>query len=475
MRGKIIAVFSAIVIIVGALAYAMTQATLTSGASSEDSSRALASGAAKLQLEGLVLERWIAAQARDPKLREVYDAGTPAARAAAATAVANRLRDLAVASPELAGVQPALVVFVDDDGVVVGRNGSASLLKGDNLGTIYPPLGAALAADSPGSDVWVNRKRAEQLLASFAPIHDASGKVLGGLVVGTALNNERLSDTSARTSGETLVLAVSTDGALDVVARSGGTSDATIAAITASKDSALKPLTTGQVTQLADLPSGLVASSRGLEGYGDGRRAVLIAVSEASALGAGLLWPMIGCIAFGLVLVIASGFFLGNYISRPIAEIEEGLLAVMNGRTDLRFEIEHAEFGGLVFRLNSLLNQLLGVQEDDTDDEGRPSHAPNASDFKEALAVDERAASASVGDDLALRDESLDHYRERIFEEYIAAKRQLGDPTEHITRDAFLARIIAGERELSDKHGKPVRYKVEIRDREVVLLAVPLG
>ena len=37
--------------------------------------------------------------------------------------------------------------------------------------------------------------------------------------------------------------------------------------------------------------------------------------------------------------------------------------------TDVRFEIEHAELGGLVFRLNSLLNQLMGVQEDDTDED----------------------------------------------------------------------------------------------------------
>ena len=76
------------------------------------------------------------------------------------------------------------------------------------------------------------------------------------------------------------------------------------------------------------------------------------------------------------------GFLLGNYLSRPIEELEEGLLAILNGKTDLRFEIEHAELGGLVFRLNSLLNQLMGVQEDDTDEEGRPSRPPAASDFR---------------------------------------------------------------------------------------------
>jgi hypothetical protein len=166
---------------------------------------------------------------------------------------------------------------------------------------------------------------------------------------------------------------------------------------------------------------------------------------------------------------------LDNYISRPISEIEDGLLAIMNGRTDRRFEIEHAELGGLVFRLNSLLNQLLGVQEDETDDQGRPSRAPEAASFQDALSVDERMAADGGVADAALRDEPADVYYRRIFDDYISAKRSLGDPTDNITLPAFVERIQASEREMTEKHGKPVRYKIEVRGREVVLLAVPLG
>ena len=57
------------------------------------------------------------------------------------------------------------------------------------------------------------------------------------------------------------------------------------------------------------------------------------------------------------------------------------LPTILNGKTDLRFELEHPELGGLVFRLNSLLNQLMGVQEDDTDDDGRPSRPPGPRDY----------------------------------------------------------------------------------------------
>jgi hypothetical protein len=87
-----------------------------------------------------------------------------------------------------------------------------------------------------------------------------------------------------------------------------------------------------------------------------------------------------------------------------------------------------------------------------------------------AMATEEVAADAQ-----ALRDEPQDSYYRRIFDEYIAGKRSLGDPVDHITLPAFVERIMASEKELSDKHGKPVRYKVEVRGREVVLLAVPLG
>jgi hypothetical protein len=150
----------------------------------------------------------------------------------------------------------------------------------------------------------------------------------------------------------------------------------------------------------------------------------------------------------------------------------------MNGRTDLRFEIEHAELGGLVFRLNSLLNQLLGVQEDDTDDQGRPSRSPQAAAFSDALAVDETMApyaAADVAEAKTLREEPDAQYYARIFKEYVDAKISLGDPVDHITREAFVGRIMASERETSEKHGKPVRYKVEVRGREVVLIAVPLA
>lgn len=482
MRGKIIAVFAVIVLMVGGLFYALTRASLAEIGRPGEAPRALAAAMAQLQVDGLVLERWLDSHASDPKLREPFNAGTAPARAEAATSAANAIREAVAASPELARTPPSLVVLVDTKGVVLGRNASA-LMRGDNLGAVYPSLKLAIEQGVTGSDVWVSRARNEQLLASYAPIRSDAGQIIGAVAVGTALNDERLTNASERTSGRVLVVATQSGDGLDVVAKSRDASPQLVAALTASpaKDGALKALSSGQTVDIGGLAGEYSAVGHALDGYGDGRRAVLLSIAQlrTPGLASALLWPLLGVAALGLVLVVIAGYFLDAYISQPVSEIEDGLLAIMNGRTDLRFQIEHAELGGLVFRLNSLLNQLLGVQEDETDAEGRPSRAPTSASFRDALEVDERMAALSVeeipADAKALLEEPEDAYYARIFGEYIAAKKSLGDPVDHITRDAFVARLKASEQELGRKHGKPMRYKIEVRGKEIVLLAVPLA
>ncbi len=477
MRGKLIAVFAVDVLVVGVLSYARTRATLGDLSTPGETPRALAGANAQLQVDGLELERWLAGEVTDPKLREPYNAGTDTARFEGARQAADRLREAVNKTPEISALSIQLVALVDKNGKVLARNGSA-LMRGDDLGAVYPLLREALKKGTTGSDVWVNRARNEQMLASYAAIREADGSIIGGIVIGTALNDERLNNASDKTSGRMLVAAVKDGDKLDVVAKSNGVTPDLITAMTSSpaKESALQALATGQVVDLGGMPRDYIASARALDGFGNGHRLVLVSMVHlaAPAILSSLIWPALGATVIGLLLVIAGSWLLDNYISRPISEIEDGLLAIMNGRTDRRFELEHAELGGLVFRLNSLLNQLFGVQEDETDAQGRPSRAPEAASFQDALAVDETMAASETAD-ATLRDEPAEAYYRRIFDEYIAAKKSLGDPTDNITFAAFVERIQASERELSDKHGKPVRYKIEVRGREVVLLAVPLA
>jgi hypothetical protein len=191
--------------------------------------------------------------------------------------------------------------------------------------------------------------------------------------------------------------------------------------------------------------------------------------------------PIFYVMILGVFLVIIGGWMLGNYITRPINMLEEGLLAILNGQQEKRFELDHPELGGLAFRIDQLLNQLMGIEEDTTDEHGRPSKAPSAADFREAMSVD-RSTTGAVADAQqvdpvaaqALAAEPAAPYYARIYREYINAKKALGEQTDHITEQAFATRIQGMERDAAQKYGRPVRYQVHARNKEVVLLAVPL-
>ncbi len=480
MRLRIIALFSFIVLAVGAAAWALSisAATAMTQADPNEAPRAAGGAVAQLEVEGLATERWLSLKAADPSMREAFLAGTPAARGDSATAVANKISDAAGNASELMGIRPSLVVLVDAAGTVLGRNGS-SLMRGQDLAKAYPSLKAALDTGTTSSDVWVDRERNEQLLASYAPVRGEDGKVLGAVIFGSSLNDERLTSASDKTSGHALLFAVKGAKGLDVVAKSAN-ADGPIAEAMGkapASDAALQVLATGKSLDISGFPSGTTSIGRVLDGYGDGKRAVVVAVVQPAQRGLAmtLLYPALGAVVLGIILVAIAGFLLDAYISRPIREIEDGLLAIMNGQTQSRLEIEHAELGGVVFRINSLLNQLFGVAEDDTDEQGRPSRAPNPRTFNEALSVDESMAMSggSAADSAELHAEAEAAYYTRVFNEYVQAKRSIGDPVDHISEGDFTARLQASEAEMQQKHGKPCRFKVELKGKEVVLLVVP--
>jgi hypothetical protein len=324
--------------------------------------------------------------------------------------------------------------------------------------------------------VWVDKKAHEQFLASYAPVRDGA-EIVGGVLIATAFNDERLEAASNATSELPLFAAVKRDGKMMVVARSSKITDAMLEGAEGSGQA----LETDQVVgQLPGLAAELDGAAKALGGYGEGNEAVVAAVVEAKTVGnfGSLFWPFFGVFLLGLVLTSVAAHLINNYVSQPISDLEDGLIAVINGQTDIRFELEHKILGGLVYQVNSLLNQLLGIKEDDTDDQGRPSVAPSSSSFAAALNVDERMVSLSledVEDGHALRDEAPEDYYKRIFDEYITAKKKLGDPVDNVKFAGFKGRITDNEAKFASTHGKPFRFKVEQKAEEVVLVAVPLA
>jgi hypothetical protein len=391
MRSKIIVVNAGIVILVALLSYVLLATSLKSIASDPaerkgEVDRSLRAASAQLALDALRLERWLEKSISSEATRGVYSLGTPEARQQAGLTEANRLRDLAQNDPQFSGMPPSLVALVDDQGVVVSRDGS-NLMRGENLAKAHPVLGEALKTGRAGSAVWINRQRQEQLLVSYGIVRGETGAVLGTVVIGTPLNDERITRTSELSSGSVLIVARVSDKGLDAVADSAGAGNAAAvsAATTPPVAAAARAAIANKGIVSADAAiGGNLFGVMPVEGYGATDAVIITAVPASRVESAvSFLWPVLAIGALGLVMVVFAGFMLGNYISQPVSELEDGLLAIINGQQDLRFQIEHDELGGLVFRINSLLNAMTGVPEDTTDDQGRPSKAPSASDFQD--------------------------------------------------------------------------------------------
>jgi len=48
-----------------------------------------------------------------------------------------------------------------------------------------------------------------------------------------------------------------------------------------------------------------------------------------------------------------------------VVQIEEGLLKVINGEFEYRFDVKSAEVGGLGYRINQLISVLTGEDEEE--------------------------------------------------------------------------------------------------------------
>jgi hypothetical protein len=382
MRWKIIIVNSTILVIVGLLSFVLLRLSLDGVLANRaerklEAERAVRSANARLELDGLRLERWLAARASEDAVTGVFAGGTSQARSEDASQQAKRLREAATASPALATLSIPIVLFVDTRGVVIGRNDS-SQMRGEDLGRAYPSIIAALSSGQSSSQVWLNRQRSEQLLVSYAPVRGEGGEVAGILVAGMPLNDERLSSISQATSGQALTVGVVNEqAALEIIAEgtlSGQRSLSEAMREPAVSSRAAASLKTGRAVFEDD---DTVYAAEPLSGYEQSNVLLVAALSQSLVPSvAELLWPLLAVTLLGIILVVTGGVFLGNYISEPIAQLEEGLLNVINGRTSHRFDIEHPDLGGLVFRLNSLLNALMGVPDIDAD--GRTSQPPGA-------------------------------------------------------------------------------------------------
>ena len=387
---------------------------------------------------------------------------------------------------------PDIVVITDETGATVARNLDLNrTLPLRQLAT----LRQVLQDGRPRVDVWLYEEERKVLQMGIARIDSEEGAPLGALVVGYVV-----SDGFASAEAEVLGRDVAFITADSVYATSLTRSErdelrsalfekhgeSTTAALEADGPrSVFHEEIQGNdwVAVVAPLPD----SSSLPVAY-----AVLANETELAGL-ANVANLLLMTTLLGCLFVLVYGWIIGNSFLKPLETIEEGVLAVMNGRTDLRIDVESAEFGGLAYRINQLINVFTGVEEEDA--EGRVSSMPGnpaaggwrggggeeaepaAAPPPAAPAAGEGAGSNAAVDDPAvaaqLAAEPEDAYYARLFEEYVAAKTSVGENVSNIPKERFIERLEKNAQALTKKHGcREVRFQVEKAGNQVKLRPV---
>jgi hypothetical protein len=497
MRTKIIAGNLLAVLVVGLVSYVWVKSELETALLDEVDSRIVS--------DYRLLERSFRLSARD--LAELVDAQASEramidpfvtaldepSRRTRAYEGADRVASW-LANPARRGAAPDIVVVIDDMGRVVARNADRNRMYQQDLGREIPAVRRALEGET-STAIWEKQDEHRVLQVAVAPIR-GEGRVLGALLVGYDISNG-LAQAEGTLLGRDVAFVLNDriysssfdEGAHSEALRAylfGPSAATTTAALQGTPSSPFRT-TLGDHDFVAVIgPAPADAGSSTPLGM------VVLADRTAQAAKAGAASAILVIMAIGVLVVLGYGLLIATSLLRPVEQMEEGILAVINGRTDTRLDIQSAEFGGLAYRINQLLNVFTGTPEED--ESGRVSQPPGArwqddslaqsslQSGAEAAAAGAAPAAAAAGGSGETEDPALaaqlaaepeDAYYARVYGEYVAAKQAAGEDVSNIPQDKFVQRLKANEAGLVKKHGcRMVRFQVQAVGTQVNLKPV---
>lgn len=188
-------------------------------------------------------------------------------------------------------------------------------------------------------------------------------------------------------------------------------------------------------------------------------RALLGPRAFGSDVGVILLLGGVGCL---LVLGLALSA-ISRLLSR-ITEVEIALLEATSGSGERAIALRGDALDGLAHRVNHLLESQRAL-----------SHAPELASVEAASPTSHSALADDPGLAARLAAEDEEAYRSRVFGEYVAAKRALGDDASGIDRERFIKGLVANAERTSRKLGVGrVRFSVRSEGGVVSLDPIPI-
>jgi hypothetical protein len=488
MRLKIIAGNFLVVLIVGLLSFYIAKGEVESGLVAQVDAQIVNDSkllSRSFQLEGITFLDMVVDRAATQPVTQAFsglDSNSRRARAhQAANGISQWLRD-----PSRRGLNPDLVVITDATGTVLARDQDPNRLHNTRLGTELPALRGVLSDGTGALDVWFKADEDKVFETAMAAIHNEAGSVIGALVVGYDLSNataQRAADVLGRdvaflTEGRVYSSSLENSESQGLSAFLFGDSEA--AATTAALSGQGSGSRWSAHIDGADW-AGVTAPLPNVSGH---QVAFVVAANKSAVTSlASAVNIVLYMSIFGALIVLVYGFIIGSSFLRPLEQIEEGVLSVINGRTDFRLDIESAEFGGLAYRINQLVNVFTGVSEEDEEGRVSPSRPPGPPADWQGSAFDTNTSSAGAGggataiDDPAvaasLEGEPEDAYLARVYSEYVQAKTAAGENVANIRQDVFTKRLQGQASALANKQGvRMVRFKVEVSGTQVSLTPV---
>lgn len=481
MRLKLIAGNLVIVLLVGLGSYLVVRAQLRS-----ELTRQLKEGigddselfARSWRADGARLAEGVSSRAASSSVLNVFSASGEVSRRGRAFDAAQKVsawfQDPARGRDE----RPHIVAVIDETGHVIARDTDPNRMYGELLLNEVPVLPGVLERGGSRYGVWHHEDKLLQV--GVAAVRNEQGALVGALLVGYDLSNG-LAKREAALIGHDLFFITkdgiySTSTSVDVRDRlqealySPPLDDGTKAALQG------KPTLPWTATLGDDDYVGVSAALPMAQGI-EAAYVVLARHGKHMALASAattILWLML----LGLVGVAIYGFIVANSLMKPIEQMEDGILAVINGRSDVRLEVETPELGGLAYRVNQLINMLTGVAEED--EEGRAVTSSGGWEAVSASGPDAGGRISSVADAQSDDPEAAalaaipeGQYYARLYRDYVAAKRSVGDDVTSVPEERFIERIKGNAEHLLNKHGaKMVRFKVETIGGQVNLKPV---